>query len=151
MTVTKKKKVRNYRGSKTHGGGAMKKRRGAGSRGGRGRAGSGKRSDSQKPSYWKDWEMGKHGFTSHSRNVVVATNVSDLHREIARLVEQGKATQKGSAFTIDLSDIGVDKLLGSGKITSAVHVTVKSASARAIEKVEAAGGSVSVSEEALED
>ena len=147
MTVTKKKKVRNYRGSKTHGGGSMKKRRGAGSRGGRGRAGSGKRGDSRKPSYWKDWEMGNRGFTSHSRNVSVAMNVSDLEHELKSLVEQGKASVKGSAFTIDLSSIGVDKLLGAGNISSSVSVTVKKASSRAVEKVEAAGGKVIVSEE----
>jgi len=151
MTVTKRQKVRKYRGSKTHGGGSMKKRRGAGSRGGRGRAGSGKRGDSKKPSYWKDWEMGKHGFTSHARNLVVAMNVSDLERELESLVERQNATKKGAMFTVDLSEIGVDKLLGAGRISSAVTVTVKTASARAIEKVEAAGGSVTVSEEASED
>lgn len=150
MTTTKKKKVRNYRGSKTHGGGSMKKRRGAGSRGGRGRAGSGKRGDSRKPSYWKHWKMGRNGFTSHSRSITVAMNVSDLDKELESLLEKGSARKKGSAVTIDLSAIGVDKLLGAGKISSAVNVSVKSASARAVEKIEAAGGSVSV-EEALED
>ena len=45
MSVNKTKKVGKYRGSKTHGGGHMKKRRGAGNRGGRGMAGTGKRAD----------------------------------------------------------------------------------------------------------
>ena len=45
MTTHKIKKVRKYRGSKTHGGGHMKKRRGSGNRGGFGKAGTGKRAD----------------------------------------------------------------------------------------------------------
>ena len=46
----KVKKVRKFRGSHTHGYGSKKKHRGAGSRGGRGMAGSGKRADQKKPS-----------------------------------------------------------------------------------------------------
>ena len=64
MTVNKRKKVTRYRGSKTHGGGAKKKRRGAGNRGGRGMGGSGKRADSKKPSLWGAKYFGKHGFVS---------------------------------------------------------------------------------------
>ena len=52
MTVNKRKKNSRQRGSHTHGWGAMKKHRGAGNRGGRGAAGSGKRADSKKPSIW---------------------------------------------------------------------------------------------------
>ena len=37
-----------------------------------------------------------------------------------------------------------DKLLGSGQITAAIHVTVEHASANAVTKVEAAGGSVTI-------
>ena len=46
--ANKRKKVNKYRGHTTHGGGHRKKRRGAGSRGGRGRAGSGKRAGHKK-------------------------------------------------------------------------------------------------------
>ena len=48
MVINKSKKKLKYRGSKTHGCGSMKKRRGAGHRGGRGAAGSGKRGDTKK-------------------------------------------------------------------------------------------------------
>jgi large subunit ribosomal protein L15 len=62
MTNKRSKQSRN-RGSHTHGGGSMKKRRGAGSRGGKGKAGSGKRGDAKKPMYWKDKNyFGKKGF-----------------------------------------------------------------------------------------
>ena len=38
--------------------------------------------------------------------------------------------------------MGIDKLLGSGQITKALSITVSEASARAVEKIEAAGGSL---------
>ena len=47
--------------------------------------------------------------------------------------------------SIDLTEMGYDKLLGSGRMERALNITVASASARAIEKVEAAGGSVNLS------
>ena len=65
MVVNKSKKKLKYRGSKTHGCGSMKKRRGAGHRGGRGAAGSGKRGDAKKPSIWGGRYFGKHGFINN--------------------------------------------------------------------------------------
>ncbi|MFT4250529.1 MAG: uL15m family ribosomal protein [Candidatus Woesearchaeota archaeon] len=145
-----KRKTQKYRGHKTHGGGAMKKRRGAGSRGGRGNAGSGKRSDNRKPSYWKLVKgreyLGKWGFTSIKDSATVL-NVSDLEDQLPSLVEKGFASEKKGAFVVDLGQAGIDKLLGSGNLSVSVQVTVDAASQRAIEKVEAAGGSVSLKEE----
>ena len=46
-----------------------------------------------------------------------------------------------------LGEMGYDKLLGKGRIDRAINITVAEASARAIEKVEAAGGSVTVGED----
>ncbi|MDO5862613.1 MAG: uL15m family ribosomal protein [Thermoplasmata archaeon] len=43
---------------------------------------------------------------------------------------------------MNLSDAGIDKLLGSGSIAIAVNVTVAEASEKAREKISAAGGSV---------
>ena len=54
MTVNRRKKVVKQRGSHTHGWGSKKKHRGAGNRGGRGMAGSGKRADQRKPSILKE-------------------------------------------------------------------------------------------------
>ena len=53
MVHNQRKKNSRHRGSWTHSHGEKKKHRGAGSRGGRGNAGSGKRGDAKKPSYWK--------------------------------------------------------------------------------------------------
>ena len=142
--MSKVKKVRKYRGSKTHGGGSMKKRRGAGSRGGRGRAGSGKRGDGQKPKYWKTWTLGARGFHSKIRKDVAAVNVSQIDKDIKKLVADGVATSKGGEFVIDLTSIGIQKLLGSGQVRNKLVITVSTASPSAIEKVQEAGGSVVV-------
>ena len=50
----------------------------------------------------------------------------------------------GDSDSIDLSEHNIAKLLGSGQIKSAIHVTVEHVSANAVKKVEAAGGSVTV-------
>ena len=44
-----------------------------------------------------------------------------------------------------MADHIIDKLLGGGQIKRALSVTVEHASARAVRKVEAAGGSVTLS------
>ena len=141
----KRKKVLKYRGSKTHGGGAMKKRRGAGNRGGRGRAGSGKRGDARKPSFWKEKGFGKseRGFVNHARKDLVVINVSELSRRVKALELAGHLKAAKGVYSIDLTALGVDKLLGTGSIGYKLHVTVAQASARAVDKIVAAGGSVS--------
>ena len=53
MPVNKRKKATRFRAKTTHGYGSMKKNRGAGNRGGRGMAGSGKRADQKKPTILK--------------------------------------------------------------------------------------------------
>jgi large subunit ribosomal protein L15 len=52
----------------------------------------------------------------------------------------------GSGAEIDLASLGYDKLLGQGKVHTALKVKVARASSSAIEKIKAAGGSVEVLE-----
>ena len=139
MTTHKRKKVGKYRGSKTHGGGAMKKRRGAGHRGGRGMAGTGKREDVKKPSIWGDTKyFGKYGFLPRKNaKPQKKINIKDLEVQTAGI-------EKGKVISIDLASQGYDKLLGSGKPSKKYMVTVDSASAGAIEKIAATGGAVTV-------
>ena len=49
--------------------------------------------------------------------------------------------------SINLTEMGFDKLLGRGNIDSPLTITVNEASAKAIQKVEAAGGSVDTGED----
>ncbi len=138
----KRKKKSRMRGSKTHGGGSMKNRRGSGNRGGRGRAGSGKRGDAKKPSYWK--EPAKKGFTPVNPDDYESINLDHLSNIADSLVEEGAAEKKGDVYKIDLSEVGIEKVLGSGFPNKKLEIVVEKASSKAVKKVEDAGGEVTV-------
>lgn len=110
--------------------------RGAGKRGGRGNAGMNKHRVMTRIKYMPN-HWGMHGFNRDPslRNVSVTVNVGQLD-EMA-----------DGADSIDLTELGIDKLLGSGRISSALTVTVDNASAKAVEKIEAAGGSVDMADD----
>jgi len=129
-------KANKHRGRcRTHGRG-YKVGRGAGKRGGRGNAGMNKHRVMTRIKYMpKHWGM--HGFNRHPslRNVSVTANVGQLEE-----MANGKDS-------INLSEMGIDKLLGSGRISTALTVTVSEASQRAVEKIEAAGGTIEQDDE----
>jgi len=144
MVTNKRKKVVKYRGGSTHGGGARKKRRGAGSRGGRGFAGSGKRAGHMRMKHVKAGHiMGQHGFTSKSRTNGKAINVHYFtSKRVQKLVDEGKALKEGAFYSIDLGALGYTKLLGTGNTSLKLKITVAKCSSRAVEKIKAAGGEV---------
>jgi large subunit ribosomal protein L15 len=143
MVLNHRKKNSRHRGSWTHGYGEKKKHRGAGSRGGRGNAGSGKRGDAKKPSYWKIKNfVGKHGFTNPTRKTVVAISISQLNTNIEKFVAAGKALKSGETYKINLSDIGAQKLLGTGNPLYTFEIVAKAATSGAIQKIESKKGSV---------
>lgn len=114
--------------------------RGAGKRGGRGNAGMNKHRVMTRIKYMPN-HWGMHGFNRDPslRNVSVTVNVGQLE-ELA-----------DGADSIDLTELGIDKLLGSGRVSTALSVTVESASAKAVEKIEAAGGSVEMDDDDWDD
>lgn len=140
MTVNKRKKITRARGSHTHGGGAMKKRRGAGNRGGRGNAGSGKRGDSKKPSNWSSKYFGKEGFVSINKKEITTINLSSINDKLDTWTKKGLVEKKGSEIIVDLKKLGFDKLLGTGKLNSKLTIHADFASESAKSKVEKAGG-----------
>ncbi|MBI2545565.1 uL15 family ribosomal protein [Candidatus Woesearchaeota archaeon] len=148
MVVHKRRKSVRMRGSKTHGGGSMKKRRGSGHKGGAGMSGTGKRADSKKPSIWKDADyFGKHGFHRHgAREKMQVINVRELDEKVDMLVARQAATKDAQGCSMDLGKAGYNKLLGSGKVTRKLNITVKYASQGAIEAVQQAGGKVTLKE-----
>lgn len=144
MVTNHRKKNSRQRGSFTHGWGEKKKHRGAGHRGGRGNAGSGKRGDAKKPSYWKIKKFsGKHGFTNPTTKKETVMSLKQLNVAIDKLVEAGNASKDGETFTVDLTALGVQKLLGTGDAQNSYAITVAKATPGALKKVEAAGGKVS--------
>jgi len=146
MVTYKTKKVSKYRGSSNHGGGMRKKRRGAGSRGGRGNAGTGKRAG-QKKAGLKNFKLGSIGF--RPRREVTAKhsiNVGDLtSAKLNAWAVDGKATKEGAGFSVDLGQLGYTKLLGAGDAVVKLTITIPSCSASAMEKIKSKGGQVQVS------
>ena len=127
-------RTNKFRGSRYHGRG-KKAGRGAGKRGGRGNAGIGKHKvmfrNKYMPGHW-----GMHGFNRHPslRTVNVSINVSEVE-------------EMAEGDSINLTDMGYDKLLGKGSISRAINITVSEASAGAMQKVVAAGGTVTTGDE----
>ncbi len=142
------KKTFKLRGKKTHGHGT-KARRGAGKRGGRGMAGNHKHRYMHVIKYYGKDYFGRHGF-KRPQSVVrsdIILNLSTIRENIDAMVKDGAARKKGDAYDIDIEKIGCSKLLGGGSLGDLkVHVIAPSISARAIEKIEAAGGSVTIKE-----
>ena len=118
----------------THGRG-KKAGRGAGLRGGRGNAGLSKHKSMYMNKYMPN-HFGRHGFKRPQsitrRDKII--NVGEL--------EERYPDKK----VINLSDDGIDKLLGGGEISTKIKVTVDSASEKAIEKIKEKGGEVVLSE-----
>lgn len=116
-----KNKTKRYRGYTTHGRGSRKKGRGKGEKGGSGRGGS---KHKHLKGFW-----GRRGFTYHGvKHTVKTINVGKL--------------QEMDEKEINLTEMGYDKLLGAGLISREIKVIVPAATARAVEKVSAAGGDV---------
>jgi len=138
MVVRFRRKVRKMRGSKTHGYGSKKKHRGAGSRGGRGYAGSHKHKWTYIVKYEPD-HFGKHGFVSrkqlYRKRRHKEINVGELEELAAKLgVKSGEL--------LDLASLGYTKLLGKGSIETPFIVKIASFTPRAKEKLESVGGRI---------
>ncbi len=128
----KLRKHRKMRGSRTQGYGRIGQHRDAGSKGYR-KVGMHKHRWSL-ASNMDEKYFGKNGFHS-PQSIHRKENILNLNR-LEEIV-----TQAGQQV-IDLTAMGYTKLLGSGRISKAVTVTVPACSAKASEKVEAAGGKV---------
>jgi len=142
-------KKRKQRGSRTHGGGSHKNRRGAGHRGGRGRAGR------LKHEFHNYEPIGKHGFKrpQDARHDVVEVSVQKLDEDAVLYAAEGDAEQDGDAYVIDARDVVEDgwetdvvKVLGNGQVRNELRVTADAFTASARGLIEEAGGEASLSE-----
>jgi large subunit ribosomal protein L15 len=135
-------RTRKLRGSRTHGRG-KKAGRGAGIIGGHGNAGLGKHEKLHVLKYDRD-HFGRRGF-KRPQCVVSANriiNIKEMLEQLDSYVGMGYAAKDGDKYTVNLTEAGIDKLLGTGDINIAVSVTVSQISAQARAKIEASGGSV---------
>ena len=136
MPVNKRSK---YRGSRTCGGGTHKNRRGAGNRGGRGRAGQ---RDHRFSHFYLKGEIsnGKHGFVNKTSVSVSALDIGDIDQMAEALLREGFATQEGDLITLDATEIGIEKVLGGGRVTHKMSISAREFSERARAKIEEMGG-----------
>ncbi|MFA6268673.1 MAG: uL15m family ribosomal protein [archaeon] len=132
MTDRKRRKKNKLRGQRTMGAGNTKNRRGAGCRGGRGKAGS-----------------NKHRFHSMRRlrlrryklkidMKVNAITLKQLDLIIEQLAIQGKVKKEGDSYIVD-SKSGYTKVLSQGEATHKIILKIN-ASTKAIAKIIKAGG-----------
>jgi len=136
-THKRKKKIRMYgKNMGTHGGGARKKRKGSGHRGGKGMSGSGKRADQKKTLVQKIYGhgyFGKKGITSKGtkRDKREKINLAQIQKEIKKY-----KNDKGEIILTKY------KILGKGEVTGKLIIKAKEASKSALEKVKKAGGEI---------
>jgi len=145
--IIKRKKSKRYRGSQTHGGGSKKKRRGAGNRGGRGMAGSGKRADQKKPTILKLYGnsyFGKVGFTSKNRKKISPINIRTIENKLYSWLKNGVLKRENDLIKINLNEMGYNKLLSKGKPKNKFDIEVEYASRNAVEKIQKSGGKINV-------
>ncbi len=142
--MTMSKRNEKFRGRRTHGHG-KKARRGHGKRGGVGNAGVWKH---RKIAIMKadPLHFGRHGFKRPPETVKkpATINVGEIQDRLYALIEQGYAKKDGDTYVIDLESMGIEKLLGAGKVTSSIKVKVPEATERAIEKIKNVGGEVEI-------
>jgi large subunit ribosomal protein L15 len=142
-------KKRRQRGSRTHGGGSHKNRRGAGHRGGRGAAGR------SKHEFHNYGPLGKHGFTRPEKvqETVLTIDVQKLDEDASLYAADGLAEEENGSYRLDARDVVEDgheadavKVLGGGQVRNELSITADAFSASAVELIEEAGGEAIVSE-----
>lgn len=138
-------KSKRQRGSRTHGGGSHKNRRGAGHRGGRGNAGRSKHEFHNHP------PLGKNGFSRPAsvQQEKREINIQELDEDAALYVSEGTALELNESYWIDLRPIVEDgwevdavKLIGNGQVRQQHHIVADECSEAARKKVEDNGGIV---------
>jgi large subunit ribosomal protein L15 len=150
--MTDKKK--RQRGSRTHGGGSHKNRRGAGHRGGRGAAGR------DKHEFHNHEPLGKSGFTRPDKAIdeVRTVGVRTLDEDAPLLAADGVAEETDEGYRIDAREVVEDgheadvvKVLGGGQVRGELTVVADDFSESAREKIEAAGGTAKLTDRAETD
>jgi large subunit ribosomal protein L15 len=127
------------RGSRTHGWGQIGQHRKSGSRGGKGHAGMHKHGWT----YVQRYDLGHFSKDKFKPPNQTQPNIINL-KQLEEIAYRIKQTKKGKTekIAIDLSEMGYDKLLGSGKVTLPMSIKVPSCSEDAKKKIEESGGEV---------
>lgn len=148
MVVRKRKRSRKLRGSSNYGWGFSKRHRGKGHSPYAG-GGVGKRGAHRETVYLSQHiqPIGKHGIQVRPRVTkvsVMLVNIRELEEQLDVLMQKKIAEKKGDTYFADLTKLGFVKLLSEGQASKKLNVVCSSCSAKAKEKIEAVGGSVTV-------
>ncbi|VVB73189.1 50S ribosomal protein L15 [uncultured archaeon] len=134
MARRKPARYNKFLATRTWGAGNTKNRRGKGSRGGKGYAGSHKHRWAWILKYEPE-HFGRHGFVNRNASPKLdATNISAIESQALG----GKLKKEGGMLAFDFNG----KILGAGNITMPVHVKAKAFSESAKAKIEKAGGKI---------
>ncbi|MFB6253472.1 MAG: uL15m family ribosomal protein [Halobacteriaceae archaeon] len=136
-------KKRRQRGSRTHGGGSGKNRRGGGNRGGRGDAGR------DKHEFHNHDPLGKYGFKrpEKAKSNIKEIDIREIDENIVIYAAEGDAEETEFGYRVDVRDIVEDghevdgvKVLGGGQVRHQLEVVADDFSENAKEKIQAEGG-----------
>lgn len=124
MTTNRSRKITKFRGGRRCGYG-QNKHRGAGQRGGRGNAGTGKKAHCCETKVWsiKKKYFGSHGFVPRL-NEVSSISIRDVQDKLQSWLDRGLISKEADVFVVDLKKLGYDKLLGSGAIKKKMKLTI---------------------------
>jgi large subunit ribosomal protein L15 len=136
----KLRKVRKQRGSRYMGWGQVGQHRKSGGRGGKGKAGGRKHFWIRTVKYEKDRYRNK-GFLppSAKKPDPEIINVGELE-DLAMKVLTDYGVKGGNE--LDLTALGIDKVLGRGKINVPLNIKVAEITSSAREKIEESGGTI---------
>lgn len=152
MPITHRKKSRKMHANRTRGYGTIGAHRAKGVKGGTGLT-TGKfkhkwtyylkmRAEGFPGPDGDKWRIGSKGFKRPQKMLriyaVNAINIKDVELNLDEWLEAGKIEKTGTKYIIDLNSLNYNKLLGSGKVTKPMEITVKKASKKAVEKLKAA-------------
>lgn len=137
MTVRRRRKKNTVRGHRTHGQGDTKNRRGAGSRGGRGRAGS------HKHKYTKYFgTFGKNKKKVIGKPLGPSINLDQIEQMLPTWIAAEKVSKEGNKVIVDGKKIGFAKILARGQLKSKIVFENFKASQKAMEKLKESGSIV---------
>jgi large subunit ribosomal protein L15 len=63
---------------------------------------------------------------------------------LEELIREGKAEEKADGIYLDVTELGIEKILGKGKVTKKLMLTANAVTETAKGKIESAGGTVSI-------
>jgi len=88
--------------------------------------------------------FGKDGFSNSSQTSVSVMDIGIIDQIVPSLLAQGIAKNEGDVIVINIADIGIDKVLGSGKVTKKLNISAQAFSESAKVKIEKIGGKAQI-------